>query len=253
MNSQILYCGDTSLTSAASYLAGLLHHNGLTFDYLSSDQPLTSDRLGPEIRLYVLSDYPATRVDSLTQEKILLRVRQGAGLLMIGGWESYQGSGGFWHGTRLSEAFPVEISPTDDRRNCDSPVFAVVDQEHPIVEGLPWRQRPPLIGGYNRVTPKAEGQVVLSARRYRAMFDDTGAPQLGESSCDPLLVVGRFGQGRVAALTTDLAPHWVGPLVDWGDGRVVAQAPGAEGVEVGDLYARFVGQLIRWTWGPSHE
>jgi hypothetical protein len=65
--------------------------------------------------------------------------------------------------------------------------------------------------------------------------------------CDPLLVVGRWGRGRVAALATDVAPHWVGGLVDWGAGRVAAQAPGAEAVEVGDLYARFVCQLMAWT------
>ncbi len=31
------------------------------------------------------------------------------------------------------------------------------------------------------------------------------------------LVVGQHGRGRTAALATDVAPHWVGGLVDWGD------------------------------------
>ena len=69
-------------------------------------------------------------------------------------------------------------------------------------------------------------------------------------------MVGSYGEGNTAALATDLAPHWVGPLVDWGtenhpvpsgDGRVATQAKGAEGVEVGCLYAQLVYQLLAWT------
>ena len=53
--------------------------------------------------------------------------------------------------------------------------------------------------------------------------------------------------GRVAALATDVAPHWVGGLIDWGTGRVAAQAPAADTIEVGDLYAKFFRQLMAWT------
>ena len=63
----------------------------------------------------------------------------------------------------------------------------------------------------------------------------------------PLLVVDRFGQGNVAAFATDFAPHWVGGLVDWGDGRTSGQAEGSVGIEVGNWYARFVANLVRWT------
>ena len=71
-----------------------------------------------------------------------------------------------------------------------------------------------------------------------------------------MLVTGKYGQGRTAALATDLAPHWVGPLVDWGTenhpspscgGRVAAQAGGGSDVEVGSHYAQFVYQLLAWT------
>jgi hypothetical protein len=50
----------------------------------------------------------------------------------------------------------------------------------------------------------------------------------------PLLVTGQHGAGRVAAITTDVAPHWVGGFVDWGDARVAAQADGAPAIEVGN-------------------
>ena len=63
-----------------------------------------------------------------------------------------------------------------------------------------------------------------------------------------MLVLGTHGQGRTAALTTDLAPHWVGGLVDWGDGeRVKAQAAGGFEIEVGNFYAQLVANLLVWT------
>jgi hypothetical protein len=74
---------------------------------------------------------------------------------------------------------------------------------------------------------------------------------------DPMLVIGEHGSGRVACLATDAAPHWVGPLVDWGTdndppsggGRVACQAPGGNAVEVGVCYARFLTQLLTWAMG----
>lgn len=249
MSKDILYCGDTSLTTAACYLAGLLHAAGWTFDYVPSDRSCDSEVTSGNYRLYILSDYPAARIPRALQCELVRRLENGAGFLMIGGWESFQGSGGHWQGTPLGDALPVSIAATDDRRNCDSPVFVVQERDHPIVAGLPWRERPPLIGGYNTVTAKPESQVLLSARRFLAGWTESGTVCLEPSTVDPLLVVGEHGRGRAAALTTDLAPHWVGPMVDWGPERVTAQFPGAEAIEVGNLYARFVRQLVAWACG----
>jgi uncharacterized membrane protein len=119
--------------------------------------------------------------------------------------------------------------------------------EHAIVAGLPWRERPPCIGGYNRISPKPNSQVVLEAQPFRVRaiegqfeFAEHGPPA-------PLLVVGSHGAGRTAAFASDVAPHWVGPLVDWGPERVAAQAPGAEAIEAGSCYAQFFRQLLAWT------
>jgi phosphoglycolate phosphatase-like HAD superfamily hydrolase len=40
METRILYAGDTRLDGAAAYLAGVLTHAGLLFDYVASDEPL---------------------------------------------------------------------------------------------------------------------------------------------------------------------------------------------------------------------
>jgi hypothetical protein len=46
----------------------------------------------------------------------------------------------------------------------------------------------------------------------------------------------------------DVAPHWVGGLVDWGDGeRVTARAPGSWEIEVGNFYSQLVANLLAWT------
>lgn len=248
---EILYLGDTALNNAAAYLAGVLHASGWSFHYRPSDQDADAELISSPWKACVLSDYPATRLDPVLQQQIVERVRQGAGLLMIGGWESFHGLGGHWNGTPIGDILPVEMQATDDRVNCDSPVFVrPTGAEHPILRSLPWAARPPLIGGYNRFRAKSEATPLLEAVRYSATLQGP-EPQLTRAGVDPLLVISRFGSGRVAALATDVAPHWVGPWVDWGTSRVQAQGPGAEAIEVGDLYAQFFRQLVEWVKVPD--
>lgn len=244
----VLYLGDTSLQTAAAYLAGLIHHAGWSLDYVPSHEPAPAGLFDAPRSLVVLSDYPAGRLAPLQQQRLVRSVESGAGLLMIGGWESYHGCGGDWDGTAVAQVLPVEIRGSDDRVNCDQPTLVRCLREHPATAGLPWDSHPPGIGGYNRFRPKAAAQVVLETQRFHAARDGEDV-RFELAGSDPLLVVGTAGQGRVAALATDVAPHWVGGLVDWGPGRVAAQAPGAEAIEVGNLYARFFLQLLAWTAG----
>ncbi len=244
----ILYMGDTNLESAAAYLAGLMHRWGWSFEYVPSDQAATPDLLAKPRSLFVLSDYPADRLDPRLQEELLGQVAEDAGLVMFGGWESYHGCGGDWDGTPVAEALPVEIDSRDDRVNCDHPVLLRQTADHPIMEGLPCQSRPPFIGGLNRFHAKPDSTVLLEAQHFRA-FERNGEFEFEPTFRDPALVVGSHEQGRTVALATDVAPHWVGGLVDWGESRVSAQAPGAEAVEVGDLYERFFQQMLAWAGG----
>jgi uncharacterized membrane protein len=50
---------------------------------------------------------------------------------------------------------------------------------------------------------------------------------------DPMLVTGRYGQGRTAAFMSDFAPHWAGDFPLW------------EG------YGQFWGQMLRWLDGNA--
>jgi len=136
------------------------------------------------------------------------------------------------------------MQASDDRRNSAQPCLLNKKADHPILNGLPW-DRPPGIGGYNAITPKPAATTLLTcvrfqARRVAADFHFTR----GEES--PLLIVGQYGSGRVAALATDVAPHWVGGLVDWGDRRIT-QPVGGGFVEIGNWYAQFFCNLLVWT------
>ncbi|WP_166821806.1 glutamine amidotransferase [Thalassoroseus pseudoceratinae] len=239
----ILYCGDTNLETAASYLAGMMASWGWEFDYVPSDQPITPDEMQPR-DLVILSDYPADQMNDAAQTALLSSVEAGTGLIMIGGWESFHGFGGDWDRTKIADALPVTLQTEDDRINCDQSALVRVLQNHPAVDGLPWQDRPPCIGGFNRFHAKPDAKTLLAADRLQIAIAESEAIEFNVRETHPLLVVGKYGQGQTAALATDVAPHWVGGWVDWGDGRVQGQADGAEAIEVGDSYAQFWRQLL---------
>ncbi len=246
MENQILYVGDTALAGAASYLAGIMSSYGITFDYLPSDEQVTSSLLERGYRAVVISDYPSRNFSKTQLERLAERVKEGVGLLMIGGWESFVGAGGDYSMTVLSEVLPVAMQSGDDRVNCPQPCLVERNCPHPVVDGLPFESPCPGVGGYNRVKAKPAALTILSARRFSVRRGPKGYAFTPDDNADPLLVVGSFGMGRVAAFTSDVAPHWVGGLVDWGDRRLTACAQGANPIEVGDQYAKFFSQLIRW-------
>lgn len=254
----ILYLGDTRLDAAAAYLAGVLHHAGLAFDYVPSDASARDQLAAGPRRLIILSDYLASSLEPEGHDQLVQRHKEGAGLLMIGGWESYHGLGGDWDDKPVAKCLPVVMSDTDDRINHDQPAFLCKQAEHPILAGLPWDQCPPTVGGYNRFSPKPGTQTLLKVARQQVQrVGDHFKPV--EQTIDPMLVVSEDGPARAACLATDAAPHWVGPLVDWGTdnrtpsggGRVQCHAPNAEPVEVGRHYAQFFAQLVQWCMGEQ--
>ena len=246
--SKILYAGDSSLNGAASYLAGVMTHYGLRFDYVPSGKRLSDTLAHGEHGLYILSDYPSANLRAADGRKILESVRAGAGLLMIGGWESFHGLGGDWDRCALAAALPVRISSTDDRVNSSEPVVVQKVSEHPIVRGLPFRA-PPHVGGYNRLRAKAGATTILMGQHLVVKAGADGSLLTAAGRSAPMLVVGQFGRGRTAAFASDAAPHWVGGLVDWGAKRISAQAKGGGSVEVGNHYAELFARLVRWTMG----
>lgn len=249
MNKSILYLGDTELTGAGSYLAGVMNAYDIGFEYLACDEKFSDSLLGETWEAIIISDYPAGNFSPEQLDSIAERVKGGMGLLMIGGWESFTGVNCEYTDTVLKDVLPVTMQPTDDRVNCSSPCLVEKTAEHPIINSLPFDKDAPGIGGFNLLSAKPESTTVLSAQKFKACRGENGFIFTSFEELIPLLVVGSYGKGRVAAFASDVAPHWVGGLVDWGDSRLAAQAPGASDIEVGNWYGKLFANMVRWTAG----
>ena len=130
-------------------------------------------------------------------------VEAGGGLLMAGGYLSFQGIDGKarWRRTAVEETLPVACLPWDDRVEMPEGTSAeLVVPEHPILAGLDG-EWPPLLG-INEVELKKNA--TLLAR----LPEDQGG--------HPLLAIGRYGKGRTAVWTSDIGPHWLSPaFCEW--------------------------------------
>lgn len=130
----------------------------------------------------------------------------GGGLVMIGGYLTFQGidGRGRWHRTAVEDALPVTCLVHDDRIEVPEGFHAEIvgDRTHPLLAGLDGEW--PLLLGANEVRARDRDDVAVLAR-------------LPESEGGhPLLVAGTFGEGRSVAWTSDIGPHWVpNSFVEW--------------------------------------
>jgi uncharacterized membrane protein len=237
----VLYCGDRELTSGAAYLGGIMAYSDISFDHVPMHEAMPEDMVDRGYKLFLLSDYPSENIPPKAAEKMITKVEQGASLLMIGGWESFHGLVGNYHTSALSRVLPVTCMEEDDRVNYCQGLIPEVTTANEITGDLPWSE-PFIFCGYNRVSTKADSTVILSLRK----LDIAGSQVSIAEERMPMLVVGTFGAGRTGALTTDVAPHWSGGMVDWGKKRIKAQAPGGIGIEVGSDYAGFLRNLVQY-------
>ena len=211
------FFGNSSYHEAIEPLQRALESNDIENDYIpttraASEFPSSPERIA-EYDVVVLSDIgyntiaipPSTFTDF---ERIPNRlellddfVRAGGGLLMVGGYLSFQGinAKARYKGTAVEEALPVTMQTYDDRvERSDGVTPVVADYDHPVVDGLPGEW--PALLGYNRVTT------------------DEDADELVRVGSDPLVVVGEHGDGRSGAFTSDCAPHWGAPgFVEWSE------------------------------------
>ncbi|MBK8084813.1 MAG: cytoplasmic protein [Devosia sp.] len=172
--------------------------------------PLTAEALGA-YEVVMLSDigantlllHPDTFVRSIPLPNRLVSIRDyvegGGGLVMIGGYLTFQGieAKGKWAGTPVEEALPVRLHHRDDRVESPQGVVPHVgDPSHPIVAGLAaeW----PALLGFNEVEARPDAEVLVRVAGH------------------PLVVAGTFGKGRSVAFTSDCGPHWAPPpFCDW--------------------------------------
>jgi len=118
---------------------------------------------------------------------------------MIGGYLSFQGIEGKanYRATPLSEVLPVELELGDDRQEAPQGAVAhLTETGHPVTAGISGEW--PTLLGFQRLVAKQDSQVLATIDGW------------------PLLVVGRFGKGRVLAFASDMGPHWAPPgFTEW--------------------------------------
>ena len=143
---------------------------------------------------FVNSEKRPNRLESIREY-----VAQGCGLVMVGGYLTFQGieAKGKYAGTPVETALPVTMLPFDDRVEAPQGVEPVIsDPGHPIVAGLAgsW----PALLGYNKLLARP------------------GATVIARVNGDPLIAVWEYGKGRSVAFASDCGPHWAPPeFVEW--------------------------------------
>ncbi len=141
-------------------------------------------------------------------------VRRGGGLMMAGGYLSFQGfqARANFGGTPLGEILPVTMLVGDDRVEAPQ---GVVPHGVDGVIGRALAGAPALLG-YNRVCLKPDARLLAT---------------IGEAG-DPLIAGAAVGQGRSLVWTSDIGPHWCPqPFLDWNG------------------FAWLVGSMLRWLTG----
>ncbi len=227
----ILYLGDDAGTTA-NYLNDCFAE--LEHAVTHCDSRGLLPELAERFDTVVLSDYPASQLPDSAVDKLADWVRNsGTRLIMLGGWDSFNGRGTNYAGHPLAELLPVNLHPDDDRVNASQGLVIKPAANLAIDIPLDW-PNPPIICGYNALEAKAESDVMVYMRPIKTDGDTIELLQPL-----PFVVKGKAGKGITVACATDLAPHWSGGLVDWGsERRALAH------VEVGDSYIQFVRFLL---------
>jgi uncharacterized membrane protein len=190
--------------------------------------PMTAEELG-EYDCVMLSDigantlllHPETFSKSKALPNRLEAIREyvvaGGGLVMIGGYMTFQGIEGKarYQGSPVEDVLPVKMRAGDDRVEAPQGLAPRAEMDtHAMLAGVTgaW----PHLLGLNAVEAAPEAETVASAGGY------------------PLLVAGRFGKGRGVAFTSDCAPHWAPPeFVAW------------------EHYGRLWNQIAGWAAGAA--
>ena len=144
-------------------------------------------------RTAVRSERTANRLDLIADF-----VRNGGGLLMVGGYLTFQGiqAKGNYKDSPVEAVLPIILQATDDRSEQPQGVVPeIVDPTHPLVAGLSeW----PHFLGYNKST----------------LHDD--ADLVARIGSHPLIAARTVGRGRSAVFSSDCGPHWGPPaFVNW--------------------------------------
>lgn len=183
--------------------------------------------------VFIFGDIDSTYIKPQQQELFVRRVRDGAGMIMLGGYHSL-GPGGYAD-TPLGKILPVALGGRDVGQVTEAflpvltpegarhQIFANIADFFPTRQGKPKLAGLPFLDGCTRVDGPRPGASVL------AMLSN-------ESASMSILAVQPVDKGRTAVFTGDTTRKW-------------QQGPRAMDQE--SPFMRFWGQMVRWLAGRS--
>ena len=218
--------------------------------------PKDAETMG-KFDVFILGDLDSSYLRPEQQEMIVKRVRDGAGLVMLGGYHSL-GPGGY-AGTPLGQALPVLLGsreigqatepflPTLTPDGARHPIFANIAGFFPSEQGPPKMPGLPPLDGCTKVEAARPSATVLANVRssgFSRTSDDkppkggTTNAKGGTTNVDimPVLAVQPLDKGCMAVFTGDTTRKW-----QQGPRAMDAESP----------YLRFWGQMVRWLAGRA--
>ncbi len=185
-------------------------------------------------KVVIIGDLDSSFLNAQQQKDLEQSVRDGAGLVMIGGENAFASGG--WEKTTLAELLPVSLEKITPPQIYTHfvPQLTSFGSGHPIFRGIanffltPEGKKNgdgggtvPELSGCVALGPPKAGATVLAVHPTEKI---AGAPAT-------VLAVQQYGKGRTAAFAGDTTYSWSHAFQDLG-----GKAP----------YNRFWGQLIRW-------
>lgn len=183
--------------------------------------------------IFVIGDLDANAIGESQLKQIADRVSEGAGLITLGGFQTY-GTGGYADGP-LAGVLPIKMDTTRRRQptrgvltstekdsraagHLQGPVQVMIAKNHPIID----------LGGQNPASVWNSLPHLTGANQFVGAKVATGIQVILQTPDEsPLLVIGGYGRGRVASLAIDETYRW------WRAGKV-------------DAHVRFWRQLMLW-------
>lgn len=200
----------------------------LTFDAFPKDAESIN-----KFDVFILGDLDSTFLRAEHQELYVQRVRSGAGLLMLGGYNSL-GPGGY-AGTPIGDILPVSLGSREIGQVTDPflPVLTPDGVRHPIFANIAGFF-PTRAGEAKQIgLPPLMGATRVEALRPGATLLATLPLELGEM---PVLAVQPVDKGRAAVFCGDTTRNW-------------QQGPRALDQE--SPFLRFWGQMVRFLAGRT--
>jgi uncharacterized membrane protein len=219
-----------ALVSMVQTVAGRFEMTGLKTGDDLKGLPTTPAQW-KRFKVVILGDLDASFLNAQQQRDLEQSVRDGAGLLMIGGQNSFAPGG--WDKTTLASMLPVSLEKvTPAQINTPFvPELTAIGAGHPIFRNIV----PYFLTAEGRkvgdTVPELSGCVALGPTKAGASVLAVHPTEKIGGVAAPVLAVQQFGKGRTAAFAGDTTYRW----------NLTLRALGKD-----SPYNRFWGQMVRW-------